>query len=272
MPELFRKSSIKNYSNSEQLDRAVRVASPMSWIGIIAVGVLIISVVLWSFFGSIPEVKSVKAVISDKMNSFAVHTPVSGSLMSYAVGEGDVVKKGQIVATVKHSGEKIAIKSPVDGNAGKLLLSKDTVVYAFDELLRVTPKTSGEIVAMSYLPVTQSNSIKAGMEAKFYIKDEDVCLDGEVLAVSDYAASNKNMKYVIGRNNSVRKSLTDKQAVASVIYKIKNKQINGSYVLSDNEMISIKKGSIVRAKIITEYRAPVSLLFGFLTSGEAKGE
>lgn len=272
MSEIFRKNSIKNYYDPEHLNRAVKIASSFSWLGILAAAVLIVAVLFWSFFGNIPKIVSVKAVFCDKENVLAVHTTVSGSLRNYNVGEGDKVKKGQTVAIVKHLDKDVLIKSPFDGTVGEMLYQKNEIIYAYDEILWLTPDVEGENVVVSYIPVTQSDKIKSGMETKLSINDDQVCFEGEVLAVGDYPASDKNMRYVIGRDNALKKSLTNEHVVVAVVYRIKNKQARGSYILSDNRKISVKKGSIVKAKILTEDRPPISLLFGFLTSGEAKSE
>ena len=271
MNSSFRKKSINNYSDSERLDRAVKIASPLSWLGIIAAALMIVSVIIWSFFGSIPEIKTVKAVVSDKSNALAVHSFVSGRLTGYTVGEGDKVKSGQIVAEVESSGKIVAVTSPFDGTVGTFLFSENDIIYAYDEILRLTPKVDGDTVAVSYVPVSQSGRIASGMEVKLYLNSESSCLEAEVIAVGDCAASEKNMRYVIGRDNSIRKSLSDERAVAAVVYKIKNKQINDDFLI-DNRRIPVKNGSIINAEIIIENRAPVSFLFGFLTSGEAEGE
>ena len=268
MSKIYRKASINNYSDPEQTDRAVRITSPYSGLWIIAAALLIGSVIVWAVFGSIPDVMSVKAVLSDKTNSFAVHSSVSGSLTEYKVDEGDEVKVGQTVAIVRYSGKNVGIKSPINGTVGELLFREGEFIYAYDEILRITPAVSDENVFVSYVTVTESSKVKVGMEARFFI-DESSSLDGEVIAVGEYAASQKNMRYIIGRDNSLRNSLTKGQAVTAVVYRIKNKSVNGEYVLADNRKTTVKKSAVVKAKIITRNRTPVSLLFGFLTSGEA---
>lgn len=55
MAQIFRKSAIERLSSPEQLDRAIVVSSPMSWAGLIGVFLILASVTIWAFTGTIPE-------------------------------------------------------------------------------------------------------------------------------------------------------------------------------------------------------------------------
>ena len=60
MPEggLFRKAAIDKVSSPEQLDMLMKVTSPVGWLALTTIGVLLSVVVLWSFYGSIPDLVS----------------------------------------------------------------------------------------------------------------------------------------------------------------------------------------------------------------------
>ena len=52
MADLYRKSSLERISSPEQLDKVLRVTSPMSWLALIAITVMIVIITIWSFVGN----------------------------------------------------------------------------------------------------------------------------------------------------------------------------------------------------------------------------
>ena len=54
MAELYRKSALERISSPEQLDKALKVTSPMSWLALLALTVIVIVTLIWSIVGTIP--------------------------------------------------------------------------------------------------------------------------------------------------------------------------------------------------------------------------
>ena len=48
MADLYRKSSLEKLSNPEQLDRMIRISSPMSWLALAAVLLVIVAAAIWA--------------------------------------------------------------------------------------------------------------------------------------------------------------------------------------------------------------------------------
>ena len=53
--QLFRKAAIDKLASPEQLDVLMQVTSPKGWIALWSVGGILVGVVVWSIFGTIPE-------------------------------------------------------------------------------------------------------------------------------------------------------------------------------------------------------------------------
>ena len=51
---LFRKVALERLSSPEQLDQLMRITSPVGWVALLALGVLLACGVLWGIWGSIP--------------------------------------------------------------------------------------------------------------------------------------------------------------------------------------------------------------------------
>lgn len=64
MAELYRKSVLDRISSPEQLDKALRVSSPMSWLALLGVTLIVIVTVIWSIVGTIPVTITTKGIVS----------------------------------------------------------------------------------------------------------------------------------------------------------------------------------------------------------------
>lgn len=48
---LFREVSLEKLSFPEQLDELIKVTSPRAWLALIAIGCILLSAIIWGFFG-----------------------------------------------------------------------------------------------------------------------------------------------------------------------------------------------------------------------------
>ena len=94
MADLYRKSSLERMSNPEQLDKVLKVTSPMSWLALIGITVIIIITVIWSFIGTIPETITTKGIVSSIVGSNSVYTEDAGTVVSLRVRTGDELHLG----------------------------------------------------------------------------------------------------------------------------------------------------------------------------------
>ena len=62
MAELFRKSSLEKISSPEQLDKAITVSKPASWLALLGITVMIAATVVWSILGSLPTTVSAQGI------------------------------------------------------------------------------------------------------------------------------------------------------------------------------------------------------------------
>lgn len=59
---LFRQSSIDRVQSPEQLNDYIKVSNPSAWIVLIAAIILLVSVIVWSIFGTIEMNKSITTI------------------------------------------------------------------------------------------------------------------------------------------------------------------------------------------------------------------
>lgn len=62
---IYREKSLKRISSPEELDRYVKISNPGTWIVLSIVLVLLISILLWGFFGNLTTTKTVDVKIEN---------------------------------------------------------------------------------------------------------------------------------------------------------------------------------------------------------------
>ena len=98
MPGLFRETALKKLRDPEQLDSAIKLASPRGWLALAAVGLVIASVVFWGFVGKLSfQVEGIGVVLREGGVVFDVNSPGSGTVSRILIKVGDKVRTGQEV-------------------------------------------------------------------------------------------------------------------------------------------------------------------------------
>lgn len=97
---LFRKESLERLSSPERLDQLMQVVSPRSWLPLVALGFLVGFAVIWSIYGRIPITIEGRGVLIYPSKVVPLQSKSSGQLLALNVKVGDVVKKGDVLATV----------------------------------------------------------------------------------------------------------------------------------------------------------------------------
>ena len=95
--QIFRKAALERLASPEQLDQLARVTTPVGWVSLLALGLLVFSVVIWSVYGKISTVARGGGILIKTGGVVSVVAPVAGSISHVYVEEGDLVKKGQII-------------------------------------------------------------------------------------------------------------------------------------------------------------------------------
>lgn len=97
---LFRKQALEHSSSPERLDQLMQVVSPMKWLPLAALGTLVVAAVTWSVYGRIPITVNGQGVLVYPSKVVGLQSPISGQLRSVNIHVGDLVKKGQILASI----------------------------------------------------------------------------------------------------------------------------------------------------------------------------
>ena len=106
---IFRKVSLERLSSPEQLDLMITVTSPKGWLGLVAIGLIILTVVIWSVFGTIPTRVYGQGIL---MKSGGVRNVVhisEGMITDIRVVPGDIVSPGDVIARIDQHEQVVKI-------------------------------------------------------------------------------------------------------------------------------------------------------------------
>ncbi len=98
--EIFRKKAVERLSSPEQLDQAIQIIGIKNWITLLAFGLIIISVILWSVFGSIPIKIKGSGIIIKSGGIFDITSTAGGQIIDISIKVGDIIKKGQVIGII----------------------------------------------------------------------------------------------------------------------------------------------------------------------------
>jgi multidrug efflux pump subunit AcrA (membrane-fusion protein) len=96
--KVFRKVSIERLSSPEQLDRMITITSTKSWLILIALGCILVSIVIWSFAGSLAVSVTAEGMLVRGGGIVDISSSEAGQVSDIRVKPGDNIKKGDIVA------------------------------------------------------------------------------------------------------------------------------------------------------------------------------
>lgn len=97
---LFRKEALEEITNPEHLNQLIQVTSKKSWIFLFTLSALLLSVVLWSIFGTVTQrIKGQGIILAMKGSLYnAVAPEGEAQIIQIAVKLGDEVKRDDIIA------------------------------------------------------------------------------------------------------------------------------------------------------------------------------
>ncbi len=99
----FRPEAVLALETPENLDTLIHIISKKSWIILIAFYLLLICLVIWGFFGTIPSRVEGRGVLLVENGTVynTVAPPGGGRIMNIDVKTGQKINKGQVVAILR---------------------------------------------------------------------------------------------------------------------------------------------------------------------------
>ncbi|MBV9109002.1 MAG: hypothetical protein JO306_06325, partial [Gemmatimonadetes bacterium] len=97
---IFRKVSLDRLASPEQLDQAMQATTPGGWLALLAIALLLVAAIGWGVAGAVPEKVAGQGILVKSGGIFEVVPLEGGRVTDVAVGVGDLVSEGQVVARV----------------------------------------------------------------------------------------------------------------------------------------------------------------------------
>ena len=98
--QIFSKEALDKMRSPERLDTVLLITTPVGWMGLISVAVMLLSVVIWSIFGSFTVKADGMGLIMDPFGVAKISVLSGGTLDNIYVHPGEEVKKGDLIAHV----------------------------------------------------------------------------------------------------------------------------------------------------------------------------
>ena len=156
---MFRKAALEKMSSPEQLDLMMRVTSPIGWLALLTLAVVLAGALVWSVVGSIPELVDGRGVLLTGERVFEVKAPMSGTIVSISATPDSTVHPGDVIAVLKNESAQIE-----ERQASEATMSRD-------EMMIETKK--GEIASLQQQKAVQADLVRRGLKAENVLFDYD---------------------------------------------------------------------------------------------------
>lgn len=258
MAELYRKSALEKISSPEQLDKTLTETSPLSWLVLIGITLIIAATTVWGFLGTIPMSVTVQGIIASPDSTNAVYSDESGTVVSVLVHEGADIHFGDAVLTYKDGRDEIkTVYSDQVGTVSGIAVQSGESIIQGNEVIRISPTLEGSQAAVCYVPISDAGKLERGMRVQIYLNSIDSQSYGYMVAriinIDSYAVSNMGMGYVLGTNNNLAASFQQMGALVAVTCEFYPDDTKSGYFWSNEKgkSLSVSNGSVITARIIT---------------------
>jgi HlyD family secretion protein len=194
---LFRKASIDKVSSPEQLDLLMRVTSPVGWVALVAVAVMLIAVGVWSVLGSIPDLVDARGTLFRGERIYDIKATLSGNIVTLDVRPGSLVVAGQTIAKLKSEQPSPEQISAVEQQVAEILSNDRSA----NDAAREKVSANGVTIAKNRAEADGLNEQLGKMQAQYRTVKQLV--DQGIKAPKDLFALERDMEGVKSRRESL---------------------------------------------------------------------
>lgn len=218
--EIFSREALNKLRSPEKLDTMFAITTPVSWIGLAAIGILLFSILLWSIFGAFTVKADGMGLIMDSAGVVNVSHTATGKISEVYVKKGSTVKRGDLIAKLeqadrsadtrmaqygmglaandreamervyqydaKRQQQTVAenIYSDYNGIVDDVLVEKGTILVKDAPVctIRLT-QDRDDLIGILYVPVDKGKRIEPGMTMQLAPNGVDVSESGSLMGV-----------------------------------------------------------------------------------------
>ncbi len=274
MKNVYRKSALDKIQSVDQLDKVLKITSPMSWLALLGVTAILAAALVWSIVGTLPSTVTAAGVIVNADTSTNTILAKQHGTVQEVIGAGQKVYMNTPVLRLEDGTSSVLQNSDQVGFISDVLVRQGDIVSNGTEILRIRPEMTDnqQHAVVCYVPVSDADKIQRGMEAHITLTAADSSvygyMTGRVINVDAWATSTNGISAVVGSDNSMVNALNNNgNGVCAVTCELETDPNTVSGYNWSNEK---GKGKDVTApqmcsvRIITENVPPISKLFAKL--------
>ena len=218
--QIFSKEALDKLRSPEKLDTMLPITTPISWMALIAVLVLLFSVVLWSIYGAFTVKADGMGLIMDSAGVLNVSHVANGKIAHLYIKPGMTVRQGDLIAHMEQSEQSADTRmaqygmglassdkdamgrayqynakeyqqtvaenvySDYDGIVDEVMVDEGSMISAGTPIcsVRIT-QNRDELTGLLYVPVDKGKRITPGMSIQLAPNGVDVSQSGSLLGV-----------------------------------------------------------------------------------------
>lgn len=218
--KIFSREALNKLRSPEKLDTLLLITTPINWMALIAIGILLFSVVLWSIFGAFTVKVDGMGMIMDSAGVVNVSHISDGKIKQIYVHSGSKIKKGDLIARMEqpvqdadtrmaqynialsqsdrdamsraseHDAKKTQelvneyIYSDYDGIVDEVMVETGSIINVGTPICSIRrTQNRDELSGVLYIPVEQGKRVETGMSIQLAPNGVDTSQSGWLLGV-----------------------------------------------------------------------------------------
>lgn len=218
--KIFSREALNKLRSPEKLDTLLPITTPINWMALIAIGILLFSVVLWSIFGAFTVKVDGMGMIMDSAGVVNVSHISDGKIKQIYVHSGSKIKKGDLIARMEqpvqdadtrmaqynialsqsdrdamsraseHDAKKTQelvneyIYSDYDGIVDEVMIELGSIINVGTPICSIRrTQNRDELSGVLYIPVEQGKRVETGMSIQLAPNGIDTSQSGWLLGV-----------------------------------------------------------------------------------------
>ena len=218
--QIFSQEALDKLRSPEKLDTMLPITTPVSWIALVSILVLLFSVVLWSIYGAFTVKADGMGLIMDSAGVMNVSHIASGKIARLYVRPGMTIKKGMLIAHMEQAEQSADTRmaqygmglassdrdamgrayqydakryqqdvaedvySDYDGIVDEVMVDVGSMVSAGTPIcsVRITQNRE-DLTGLLYIPLDKGKRVEPGMMIQLAPNGVDVSQDGSLIGV-----------------------------------------------------------------------------------------
>jgi hypothetical protein len=263
--QIFRKEALERLSSPEQLDQLMQVTGPRGWIALAAVGLLLLAVLAWGLFGTIPVTVEGQGFLVRAGGIKTVAAPRTGVVASVPVHPGEEVGQGlelaRLAPTEPDGADAVALNSPCAARVLDVAFRAGDTVPEGAVLITLEPRDA-PLQAVLYVPPSDGYQVEPGMSAQVWPapvrRGESGPLRGQVRSASKFPVGQAEMRRRVP-NEDLVKGLTGSGPSLEIVVDLTAE--GGTLAGSGGPALRLYSGTPCEGQITVRRRRPIDVVF-----------